>query len=107
MYNPLRFYANEAMKSINDKAKEVLSFLYPAVTISEDAGELVIEADLPGFDKKDVKVRLDRNALVIQGSRKMDQKGTILMNQRPESVKGNKHATSFVSGLNEDKGLIT
>ncbi len=86
MYNPLRFYANEAMKSINDKAKEVLSFLYPAVTISEDAGELVIEADLPGFDKKDVKVRLDRNALVIQGTRKMEQKGTTILNQRPESV---------------------
>ena len=86
MYNPLKFYAGEAVKTINDRAKEVLSFLYPAVTISEDAGELVVEADMPGFDKKDIKVKLDRNALVIQGSRKMEQKNTVLLNQRPESI---------------------
>jgi HSP20 family molecular chaperone IbpA len=86
MYNPLKFYAGEAMKTINDRAKEVLSFLYPAVTISEDAGEIIVEADMPGFDKKDVKVRLDRNAIVIQGSRKMEQKGTMILNQRPENL---------------------
>ncbi len=86
MYNPLKFYAGEAIKTINDRAKEVLSFLYPAVTISEDTGELVVEADMPGFDKKDIKVKLDRNALVIQGNRKLEQKNTVILNQRPESI---------------------
>ncbi len=86
MYNPLKFYAQEAMKSMNDRAREILSFLYPAVTVSEDAGNLVVEADLPGFDKKDVKVRLDRNALVIQGTRKLEPKGVVVTNQRPDSV---------------------
>lgn len=86
MYNPLKFYAGEAVKTINDRAKEVLSFLYPAVTISEDTGELVVEADMPGFDKKDIKVKLDRNALVIQGNRKLEQKNTVILNQRPESI---------------------
>lgn len=86
MYNPLKFYTNEVIKTIGDRAKEILSFLYPAVSITEENGEVVVEADLPGFDKKDVKVRIDKNALVIQGSRKLELKGTVILNQRPESV---------------------
>lgn len=86
MYNPLKFYTNEVIKTIGDRAKEILTFMYPAVTISEENGEVVVEADLPGFEKKDVKVRVDKNALVIQGSRKLEEKGTIVLNQRPESV---------------------
>lgn len=86
MYNPLKFYTNEVVKTLGDRAKEVLSFMYPAVTITEENGEIIVEADLPGFDKKDIKVRLDKNALVIQGSRKMEPKGTVILNQRPEKV---------------------
>ncbi|MHB8396970.1 MAG: archaeal heat shock protein Hsp14 [Thermoplasmataceae archaeon] len=86
MYGPLRFYTQEFMKSISDRGKEVLSFLYPAITMYEDAGEIVIEADLPGFDKKEVKVRLENNAVIISASRKIEPSGTILFNQRPDSV---------------------
>ena len=76
MYGPLRFYTQEFMKSISDRGKEVLSFLYPAITMYEDAGEIIIEADLPGFDKKEVKVRLENNAVIISASRKIEPSGT-------------------------------
>ena len=35
---------------------------------------------------KSTTITLARNALVIQGTRKMEQKGTTILNQRPESV---------------------
>jgi len=56
IYGPLKFMADEFMKNVNDRAKEVLTYLYPPVRMYEDNGEIVIEADMPGFDKKDIKV---------------------------------------------------
>ena len=84
MYNPLKYFTGEVAKNLGDRAKEILSFLYPPVTMYEDAGEMVIEADLPGFSKKDVTVRLEKNALTISAERKLEAKGVVYMDQRPE-----------------------
>ncbi len=86
MYGPLRYFTSEMVKNLGDRAKEVMTFMYPPVTVFEDGGELVVEADLPGFDKKDVKVRLERDALSISAARKLETKGTVFMDQRPEEV---------------------
>ncbi|MCL4330595.1 MAG: Hsp20/alpha crystallin family protein [Candidatus Thermoplasmatota archaeon] len=86
MYGPLRFYTEEFVKNLGDRAREVLTFMYPAVTITEDSGEVTVEADLPGFEKKDVKVRVEGNGLIITASRKIETRGVVLMNQRPEKV---------------------
>ncbi len=87
MYNPLKYYTHEAMKNLNDRAREILSFIYPPITMYEEGGEIFIEADLPGFDKKDIKVRSEKDSITIQASRKIDVKGgTIISNQRPENV---------------------
>lgn len=87
MYNPLKYYTHEAMKNLNSRAKEILSYIYPPVTMYEESGEIYIEADLPGFDKKDIKVRSERGSVTIQASRKIESKtGTLISNQRPENI---------------------
>lgn len=86
MYGPLRYFTGEMVKNLGDRAKEVMTFMYPPITVYEEAGELVVEADLPGFDKKDVKVRLERDSLSISASRKLEKKGMVFVDQRPEEV---------------------
>lgn len=84
MYNPLKYFTGEVAKNLGDRAKEILSFLYPPVTMYEEAGEIVVEADVPGFNKKDITVRLEKNALTISAERKLDVSGVVYMDQRPE-----------------------
>jgi HSP20 family protein len=44
----------------------------PAVDIYEQDNNIVIKAELPGVDPKDVDIRLDNNVLTIKGERKFD-----------------------------------
>ena len=41
----------------------------PAVNIHETENELVVRADLPGLDEKDLDVRIENNMLSIRGER--------------------------------------
>ncbi|MGH9557828.1 MAG: Hsp20/alpha crystallin family protein [Bryobacteraceae bacterium] len=45
----------------------------PAVEVRERDSKLVVCADLPGVEQKDLKVEVDNNTLVIQGERKREQ----------------------------------
>jgi len=47
---------------------------YPAVEVIEKPEEIVVKAELPGIDVKDVEVRLENNQLVIQGEKKRESK---------------------------------
>lgn len=44
----------------------------PAVEVREKDNNIVVCADLPGIDPKDLKVEVDNNILVIQGERKRE-----------------------------------
>ncbi|MCE5248845.1 Hsp20/alpha crystallin family protein [bacterium] len=46
----------------------------PRVDINETDKDLVIDAELPGIDKKDVKVEVKDNLLTISGERKQEKK---------------------------------
>ena len=56
IYKPSFVHILWNLKNVNDRAKEVLTYLYPPVRMYEDNGEIVIEADMPGFDKKDINI---------------------------------------------------
>lgn len=84
MYNPLKYFTEEFAKNIGDRAKEIMTFLYPPVTMYEEAGEIVIEADLAGFNKKDITVRLEKNSISISAERTISTKGIVYMDQRPD-----------------------
>jgi HSP20 family protein len=53
----------------------------PAVDIYENDQNLVIKAELPGVDPKDVEVRVENNTLFLKGERKFEK----------ESDEGNYH----------------
>ncbi len=44
----------------------------PAVDIYEHEGNLVLKAELPGIDPKDVDVKVENNVLTLQGERKFE-----------------------------------
>ena len=46
----------------------------PAVDIYETENELVLKADIPDVNEKDLDVRIENNMLTIQGERKFEQK---------------------------------
>jgi len=47
----------------------------PAVDVRENEKGYILEADLPGFDEKDIEIRLDGNNLIIS-SRKAEEKNS-------------------------------
>src|SRR3981189_1737427 len=51
-----------------------LSAWAPAVDIYEPEHELVVKADLPDIDPKDLDIRVENNILTIRGERKFEKK---------------------------------
>ncbi len=52
--------------------QSALSAWAPAVDIYETEHELVVKADLPDMDEKDLDVRVENNVLTIRGERKFE-----------------------------------
>lgn len=46
----------------------------PSVDIYENEHELIVKADLPGIDPKDLDIRVENNILTIRGERKFEEK---------------------------------
>ena len=44
----------------------------PAVDIYEKGSDLVLQAELPGVDPKDVDIRIENNVLMLKGERKFE-----------------------------------
>ena len=44
----------------------------PAVDIFQQDGNIVLKAELPGLDPKDVDIRVENNVLTLRGERKLD-----------------------------------
>ncbi|HEY6837550.1 MAG TPA: Hsp20/alpha crystallin family protein [Geobacteraceae bacterium] len=81
-YNPIRDLRTmqEQMNRLLDLAwsKEAGEELregvwQPAVDIYEEENSVVIKAELPDIDQKDIEVRIENNTLTLRGERKLDQ----------------------------------
>jgi HSP20 family protein len=45
----------------------------PAVDIFETEGEIVVKAEVPGMDRKDITLNLERNVLTLKGERRFEK----------------------------------
>ena len=63
---------NDAFERSSEESN--LTTWAPAVDINETEHELVVKADLPGVDAKDLDIRVENNVLSIRGERKFEKK---------------------------------
>jgi HSP20 family protein len=62
---------NESFRTHTEES--ALTSWAPAVDIYETPNELVVKADLPDVNEKDIDVRVENNLLTIHGERKFDK----------------------------------
>src|SRR3989449_8680123 len=67
---------NRVFKDVLERTGEESSLTAwaPAVDIYETEHELVVKADLPDVDPKDLDIRVENNLLTIRGERKFEKK---------------------------------
>lgn len=79
--------AKEMIKEIGNKSREFYEFVLPPVDMHLENDKLTVLIDIPGFEKKDIKLSLDGNILSIQACKeKSDKKHNIICNQRPNII---------------------
>ena len=79
----VRYMAKEVLKEIGNKSREFYEFILPPVDMQLENDNLIVTIDMPGFDKKDIKLRIHGNILSINAKRETDHDGTIIWHQRP------------------------
>lgn len=77
--------AKEIAKEIGNKSREFYEFVLPPVDMHLDDDSLVIQIDMPGFDKKDIKLAIHKNILSIN-AQKPQSKTEMIVNQRPNII---------------------
>jgi HSP20 family protein len=72
----LQEQVNRLFNDVLDRSSEEsnLTSWAPAVDIYETAQELVVKADLPDVNAKDLDIRVENNILTIRGDRKFEKK---------------------------------
>jgi len=80
------YMAKEVMREIGNKSREFYEFILPPVDMILQNDSLVVTIDMPGFDKKDIKLRLNGNILSINAKREDDVEGAVIWKQRPRSI---------------------
>jgi HSP20 family protein len=63
----------DAVTGRGEQKDLVTSSWAPAVDIYEDENQLVLTAEVPGIDEKDIEIKLEDNTLSIHGERKMEK----------------------------------
>ncbi|HSL14555.1 MAG TPA: archaeal heat shock protein Hsp14 [Nitrososphaeraceae archaeon] len=79
--------AKEVMKEINNKSKEFYEFILPPVDMVEDSNDLLVIIDLPGFNKNDITLRINKNVLSIKANKPDNEyRGTVYLKHRPTKI---------------------
>ncbi len=82
-----QYMAKEFMKELGNRSKEFYEFIMPAIDMIEDGNDLLVIIDLPGFAKKDIRLRIVGNLLSINAKREPEENtGTVYYRQRPSLI---------------------
>lgn len=82
----VRYMAKEVLKEIGNKSREFYEFILPPVDMQLENDNLIVTIDMPGFDKKDIKLKIHGNILSINAKRETNHDGTIIWHQRPHVI---------------------
>ena len=80
-YNPFRDFESfpAGLRLFNDSLDRLFSqptgvpSWTPSVDILENENEIVLKADVPGVEEKDIDIKIEDGALTLKGARKLDK----------------------------------
>ena len=78
--------AKEMIKEIGNKSREFYEFVLPPVDMYLEDDSLTVIIDLPGFEKKDIKLSIHRNILSINAHKPEAKTEGIVCKQRPDII---------------------
>lgn len=67
-----RLFDDYEPRGREDVAERMWTGRFPRVSFTEDAGSLVLQADLPGLAEKDVQLTIHQDVLSLSGERRSD-----------------------------------
>ncbi len=81
------YIMRELMKEFSSRTREFYEFVLPPVDVYEDGSDLVIIADMPGFKKEDIRLRVHNDVLSIRATReRIESTGMVYWQQRPLNI---------------------
>ena len=96
------YMVKEVIKEIGNKSREFYEFILPPVDIVLQNDNLIVTIDMPGFDKKEIKLRIHGNILSISAKRETAEEGAIIWRQRPSVID---KKVRLPIGVKEDEDL--
>ncbi|HET6516636.1 MAG TPA: archaeal heat shock protein Hsp14 [Nitrosopumilaceae archaeon] len=80
--------AKEMMREIGNKSREFYEFVLPPVDMKIDDKTLTVIIDMPGFDKNNINLSINKNILSIYAEKKIsdEKKDNVICNQRPNVI---------------------
>ena len=97
--------SKELLKNVGEISRDIYGALYPALDIVEDGSDLLIIADLPGFKREEINVRLAYNSLTINAEKEPPEySGLVYMKQRPLKVNRTVHLPIKIEDEKEISG---
>jgi HSP20 family protein len=64
---------NDTGRTWNHEEPSATTSWSPAVDIFETEGEIVVKAELPGMERKDIALHLENNVLTLKGERRFEK----------------------------------
>jgi len=96
---------DEAFEGRGEEREMFKGAWYPSVDIYEKEKELVLAAELPGVDEKDIDIEVEGNALTLRGKREIEEETEEYDYHRIERSYGSFYR-SFTLPANVDAGKI-
>lgn len=82
----VRNMAKEITKEIGNKSREFYEFVLPPVDMILENDSLTVIIDLPGFEKKDIKLAIHKNTLSISAQKPESKVEGAIYRQRPNII---------------------
>jgi len=78
--------------------------VFPVADVKEDEDKYTVTLEVPGIDKKDLKIKIKENSLMVEGEKKEENKEEGESYLRVERIYGNfRRAFNFAFNLDEKK----
>lgn len=72
IFNDDYFFGLPVFPMTEGRAGGANGSFYPALDVIEEKEQYILKADLPGFNKEDIKVSVENGVLTIEGERKSE-----------------------------------